>query len=146
MGLLTAAGLSDKSLAHLMPNDKIEAINGLIRNFLEPAGESFVEELIFRFLLTRGDTLGGSMRNVGGALAQRKLTRAILSTLTIAGQRYHWQHSIFRQHGSLLGSLKRNPSQRQIEQLHRVQDRDRFALKLEVLADLNIAADVSRGD
>ena len=33
------------------------------------------------------------MRNVGGALAQRKLTRAILSTLTIAGQRYHWQHS-----------------------------------------------------
>ncbi|MEP6518991.1 type II restriction endonuclease [Microcoleus vaginatus] len=93
MGLLTAAGLSDKSLAHLMPNDKIEAINGLIRNFLEPAGTNFVEELVFRFLLTRGDTLGGSMRNVGGALAQRKLTRAILSTLTIAGKRYYWQHS-----------------------------------------------------
>lgn len=33
------------------------------------------------------------MRNVGGALAQRKLTRAILSTLTIGGQSYHWQHS-----------------------------------------------------
>jgi hypothetical protein len=93
MGLLTAAGLSDKSLAHLMPEDKIDAINGLIRNFLEPAGANFVEELVFRFLLTRGDTLGGSMRNVGGALAQRKLTRAILSTLTIAGQRYHWQHA-----------------------------------------------------
>lgn len=93
MGLFTAAGLSDKSLAHLMPEDKIEAINGLIRNFLEPAGTNFVEELVFRFLLTRGDTLGGSMRNVGGALAQRKLTRAILSTLTIAGKRYHWQHS-----------------------------------------------------
>ncbi|NJO40546.1 MAG: restriction endonuclease [Cyanobacteria bacterium RU_5_0] len=92
MGLLTAAGLSDKSLAHLMPEDKIDAINSLIRNFLEPAGANFVEELVFRFLLTRGDTLGGSMRNVGGALAQRKLTRAILSTLTIAGQRYHWQH------------------------------------------------------
>ncbi|WP_341733733.1 AvaI/BsoBI family type II restriction endonuclease [Microcoleus sp. EPA2] len=85
MGLLTAAGLSEKSLTHLMPKDKIEAINGLIRNFLEPAGTNFVEELVFRFLLTRGDTLGGSMRNVGGALAQRKLTRAILSTLTIAG-------------------------------------------------------------
>ncbi|QSJ20665.1 type II restriction endonuclease [Nostoc sp. UHCC 0702] len=93
MGLLTAAGLSDKSLAHLMPEDKIEAINGLIKNFLEPAGANFVEELVFRFLLTRGDTLGGSMRNVGGALAQRKLTRAILSTLTIAGNKYHWQHS-----------------------------------------------------
>jgi hypothetical protein len=93
MGLLTAAGLSDKSLVHLMEQDKIEAINGLIRNFLESAGKNFVEELVFRFLLTRGDTLGGSMRNVGGALAQRKLTRAILSTLTIAGKRYHWQHS-----------------------------------------------------
>jgi Restriction endonuclease BsobI len=76
MGLLTAAGLSDKSLAHLMPEDKVEAINGLIKNFLEPAGVNF-----------------GSMRNIGGALAQRKLTRAILSTLTIAGRRYHWQHS-----------------------------------------------------
>ncbi|MEB3311797.1 MAG: type II restriction endonuclease [Snowella sp.] len=93
IGLLTAAGLSDKSLAHLMPEDKTDAINGLIKNFLEPAGSNFVEELVFRFLLTRGDTLGGSMRNVGGALAQRKLTRAILSTLKIAGQRYYWQHS-----------------------------------------------------
>lgn len=93
MGLLTAAGLSDKSLAHLTAEDKADAIDGLIRNFLEPAGADFIEELIFRFLLTRGDTLGGSMRNVGGVLAQRKLTRAILSTLTIAGMTYRWQHS-----------------------------------------------------
>ncbi|NJL40789.1 MAG: restriction endonuclease [Leptolyngbyaceae cyanobacterium SM1_4_3] len=92
MGLLTAAGLSDKSLTYLTPEDKIEAVNGLIKKFLEPAGEKFVEELVFRFLLTRGDTLGGSMRNVGGALAQRKLSRAIISTLTIAGIPYHWQH------------------------------------------------------
>lgn len=90
-GLLTAAGLSDKSLNHLLPQDKQEAINGLVKNFLEPAGAKFGEELVFRFLLTRGETLGGSMRNVGGALAQRKLTRAIISTLTIAGVRYHWR-------------------------------------------------------
>ena len=91
-GLLTAAGLSDKALNHLLPQHKEEAINGLIKNFLEPAGVKFVEELVFRFLLTRGDALGGSMRNVGGALAQRKLTRVILATLTIAGIRYCWQH------------------------------------------------------
>lgn len=89
----TAAGLSDKALAHLTAVDKEQAVVGLIENFLEPAGERFVEELVFRFLLTRGDTLGGSMRNIGGALAQRKLTRAILSTLTIAGTPYRWQHS-----------------------------------------------------
>lgn len=92
-GLLTAAGLSDKALTHLLPQDKSEAINGLIKNFLEPAGAKFVEELVFRFLLTRGDNLGGSMRNVGGALAQRKLTRALISTLTIAGIDYRWQHA-----------------------------------------------------
>lgn len=87
-GLLTAAGLSDKARTHLLPQDREEAIQGLIKNFLEPAGEKFVEELVFRFLLTRGDTLGGSMRNVGGVLAQRKLTRAVISTLTIAGTQY----------------------------------------------------------
>ncbi|MBI2486718.1 MAG: restriction endonuclease [Deltaproteobacteria bacterium] len=91
--LLTAAGLSDKAATHLQPQDKAEAIQGLIKNFLEPAGENFVEELVFRFLLTRGDTLGGSMRNIGGFVAQRKLTRAIISTLTIAGKSYQWLHS-----------------------------------------------------
>jgi hypothetical protein len=96
-GLLTAAGLSRKALVHLLPEDKAEAINGLIKNFLEPAGEKFVEEAVFRFLLTRGDALGGSMRNIGGVLAQRKLTRAIISTLTIAGIHYRWQHSKTRQ-------------------------------------------------
>lgn len=91
--LLAAAGISDKASSHLQPEDKTEAIKGLIDNFLEPAGPAFVEELIFRFLLTRGDTLGGSMRNVGGALAQRKLTRAILSKLALAGISYKWLDS-----------------------------------------------------
>lgn len=96
-GLLTAAGLSDKAVSHLQPEDKTFAISELIRNFLEPAGAKFVEELVFRFLLTRGDTLGGSMRNVGGMLAQRKLTRAILSTLNISGTSYFWQDAKSRE-------------------------------------------------
>lgn len=91
--LLTAAGVSDKAREHLQPQDRVEAIEGLITNFLDPAGADFVEELVFRFLLTRGDTLGGSMRNVGGVLAQRKLSRAIISTLRIAGKPYQWLHS-----------------------------------------------------
>jgi len=93
LGLLTASGLSEKALTHLTAEDKSDAIKGLIKNFLEPAGARFVEELVFRFLLIHGDTLGGSMRNIGGALAQRKLTRAVLSTLTIAGVKYQWQHT-----------------------------------------------------
>ncbi len=88
--LLTAAGVSNKAAGHMEPHDQEEAIKGLIKQFLEPAGSNFVEELVFRFLLTRGDALGGSMRNVGGAMAQRKLTRAIIATLSVAGISYDW--------------------------------------------------------
>lgn len=91
--LLTAAGVSDKAARYLEQQDKIAAIRGLIENFLEPAGVKFIEELVFRFLLIRGDTLGGSMRNVGGILAQRKLTRMLISTLNVAGKSYQWLYS-----------------------------------------------------
>ena len=92
-GLLTAAGVSEKAAGHMMKADKLEAVQGLIAKFLEPAGSAFVEELVFRFLLTRGDALGGSMRNVGGALAQRKLTRALIASLRLAGVQYEWLSS-----------------------------------------------------
>ncbi len=88
--LLTAAGVSNKARGHLEERDKTEAIKGMIDQYLEPAGSDFVDELVYRFLLTRGDALGGSMRNVGGELAQRKLTRSIISTLNLAGVRYWW--------------------------------------------------------
>lgn len=91
--LLTAAGVSDKAAHHLIEADQQEAIQGLIDNFLEPAGKEFVEELIYRFLFIRGDALGGSMRNLAGALGERKLTRTIISTLSIAGRPYFWLHS-----------------------------------------------------
>ncbi len=100
--LLTAAGISDKAIKYLEHQDKIDAIQGLIKNFLEPAGTNFVEELVFRFLLTRGDTLGGSMRNAGGILAQRKLIRTLISILRISGKSYRWLHSVTNQWGQML--------------------------------------------
>ncbi|MBW7898433.1 MAG: hypothetical protein EX330_05130 [Candidatus Brocadia sp. BROELEC01] len=36
---------------------------------------------------------GGSIRNIGGVLAQRKLTRSIISALRVAGKSYEWLHS-----------------------------------------------------
>ncbi|KPK95754.1 restriction endonuclease [bacterium SM23_31] len=91
--LLTAAGISDKAEKHLKEEDKKEAVKGLIENFLEPAGKDFVEELVYRFLLTRGDQLGGSMRNLGGILGERKLSRAIISALNLSRISYKWLHS-----------------------------------------------------
>lgn len=81
--LLTASGLSDKSFKYFTEEDKTEAIKKMISEFLEPAGENFVDELVYRFLLIKGDTLGGSMRNYVGSVAQMKLVRKILSILSI---------------------------------------------------------------
>jgi hypothetical protein len=91
--VLTAAGVSDKATNHLSDRDKTEAIKGLIEKFLEPAGKDFVDELVYRFLLTRGDSLGGSLRNLAGSLGERKFTRALISTLSIMGTSYKWLHS-----------------------------------------------------
>ncbi len=81
--LLTAAGISDKALKYFDDNTKKAAIEELIKNFLEPVGAEFIDELIYRFLLIKGDSLGGSMRNIIGALAQKKLIRYLLSVLKI---------------------------------------------------------------
>ncbi len=89
-GMLTAAGVSEKAANHLQESDKNQAIGGLVKKYLNPAGENFVEELVFRFLLTRGDTLGGSMRNAGGFMAQCKLTRSLIAHLNLGGIRYLW--------------------------------------------------------
>ena len=83
--LLTAAGISDKAKTHLKERDKQEAIKGLIENFLEPSGKSFVDELVYRFLLTRGDSLGGRMRNLGGKLGEWRFTRIFISTCSVSG-------------------------------------------------------------
>lgn len=42
--MLAAAGVSDKAATHLDTDNKWEAMLGLVRNFLEPAGSRFVEE------------------------------------------------------------------------------------------------------
>lgn len=88
--LLTAAGISDKAKNHLKDEDKKEAIKGLIENFLEPAGQSFIDELVYRFLLTRGDSLGGSLRNLAGALGEWKFTRILISTCVIRGYLFEY--------------------------------------------------------
>ncbi len=93
VGLLTASGLSDKSLNHLTEEDKTIAIKGLIEKFLEPAGDSFIDELIYRYLLTKGDALGGRIRNLAGVLGERKFLRSMLSVLNLSGIDYHWKDS-----------------------------------------------------
>jgi hypothetical protein len=83
--LLQATGISDKAAKHLDHRDKDDAVLELIEKFLIPAGQSFAEELVYRFLLTKGDALGGQMRNVGGEIAERQFTTCLLATIGLAG-------------------------------------------------------------
>lgn len=91
VGLLTASGLSDKSLNYLTDNDRILAIKGLIEKFLEPAGANFIDELVYRYLLTKGDALGGRARNLAGSLGERKFLRSLISVFNVSGIKYKWK-------------------------------------------------------
>jgi type II restriction enzyme len=88
--LLSAAGLSDKSLKHFGRDDEDRALEMLIENFLEPAGENFVDEVVYRFLLTRGDSFGGSMRNLVGRLGEEKFRRFLLAALEVRNIEFRW--------------------------------------------------------
>lgn len=88
--LLTAAGLSEKSLQHLNNEDHTLVIKELIDKFLKPAGSAYIDETIYRFLLTKGDAVGGIMRNRIGAMGQEKLIRCILSCMNVRGITYEW--------------------------------------------------------
>jgi len=88
--LLAASGLSDKAQGYLTEEDNIKAIKGLIENFLVPSGDDFINELVYRYLLIKGDALGGKARNLAGTLGERKFIRSLLSILTLTGINYHW--------------------------------------------------------
>lgn len=88
--MLTASGLSDKSMQYLTEEDQTTAIKELIEKFLKPAGVNYVDEAIYRYLLIKGDAVGGTMRNRIGALGQEKLIRAILSCMNVRGIDYSW--------------------------------------------------------
>ena len=92
--LITASGISDKALNYLNEDDILDIIDKeLIEKFLIPAGTEFIEELVYRFLLTKGDQLGGIMRNLGGKLGERKFSRSIISVLKILSINYSWLDS-----------------------------------------------------
>jgi len=89
-GLLTAAGVSDKAANYLGTSDRREILLEYVKTVLEPAGDKFVEELVYRFLLTRGDTLGGKVRNLVGVWAQRQFSNYIISEFRVAGRELRW--------------------------------------------------------
>ena len=79
--LITAAGFSDKATNYFSSSELENALLEVLKQIKKKAGPDWRTEIIYRFLLTRGDTLGGVMRNIMGAEAKAKFTEAILKAL-----------------------------------------------------------------
>ena len=75
--LITAAGFSDKATNYFSPTELKDALLKVLEEIESKAGSDWRTEIIYRFLLTRGDTLGGVMRNIMGSEAKAKFTEAI---------------------------------------------------------------------
>lgn len=83
--LTTAVGFSDKARRYFTDDKLRESIRSVLHTIKEQADDRFREEILYRYLLTRGDTLGGEMRNITGALAQGKFTGALVQVLRSKG-------------------------------------------------------------
>lgn len=70
----SACDFSDKARSQLTEEELNGAIKKVLVRIYKKAGSEFRENILYRYLLTKGDTLGGSMRNITGASAGTKLT------------------------------------------------------------------------
>lgn len=80
--LASACGFSDKAQSQLTEAELNGAIKKVLARIYKEAGAEFRENILYRYLLTKGDTLGGSMRNLTGASAGTKLTEKIIARLS----------------------------------------------------------------
>ena len=83
--LITSAGFSDKAVQYFSRPELKNAFVAVIKEMESQTNGSWRQELVYRYLLTRGDTLGGIMRNITGATARTKLIEAICTTLANNG-------------------------------------------------------------
>ena len=79
--LATAMGFSDKAQRYFPDTELREAIKPVLDVITKNSGSDFRTELLYRFLLTRGDTLGGEIRNLTGESGPTKFIAAVVKTL-----------------------------------------------------------------
>lgn len=84
--VLAAAGFSDKALNHLSGSELVDALEAVVSSISRQHPDTWRDELLFRFLLTRGDSLGGRMRNFTGARACSRFATALVAALDEQGK------------------------------------------------------------
>lgn len=92
-GIIAAAGFSEKATNHLSKDELDNALRQVFHQLYarcttdfaaqgeEKVRVAFHQEILYRYLLTNGDALGGEMRNWTGAMASQQLAAALLAAL-----------------------------------------------------------------
>ena len=80
--LISTCGFSDKAKSKLTDAELDDSVKQVLDRIYKETGERFREEILYRYLLTKGDALGGRMRNLAGANAGVKLVERILNQLS----------------------------------------------------------------
>ncbi|HOI37414.1 MAG TPA: AvaI/BsoBI family type II restriction endonuclease [Bacillota bacterium] len=83
--LVAASGFSDKGAGHLQKDELDNALLDVLTKIERASGEKWREEIVSRFLLTRGDSFGGMMRNMIGAIASRRFADAVAAAVRARG-------------------------------------------------------------
>lgn len=83
--LLLAAGYSVKAQGNMDDEDKARLLEEFVKQVLLPFGKKYVDEIVYRYLLSLGEQLGGRMRNAIGVMAREKLSRKIVAQLRVNG-------------------------------------------------------------
>lgn len=83
--LLTAAGFSAKAINNLTHDECKDALAQVLETIAIDSPEDWRDEIMFRYLLTQGDSLGGRMRNIVGAAAAVQFTDALRAALERRG-------------------------------------------------------------
>lgn len=112
-GLIATAGVSAKAKKYLKDEDIKRVLSGIIEGIPEDRRTAFREELFYRYLLTKGASLDGEMRNYGGARAASGFVVALLDALQV-----HHDPSVLLK--GVKGSLKL-PEARLLAESHKVR-------------------------
>lgn len=83
--LLDAAGVSKKARNCLGGKDKKKLLSEFFKKVIAPTGDNYAEEIVYRYLMSLGEQLGGRMRNLIGKAAQGRFTQSIIAQLQLIG-------------------------------------------------------------
>lgn len=112
-GLIATAGVSAKARHYLTEEQIKRILSGIIEGIPEDRKDAFREELFYRYLLTKGASLDGEMRNYAGAHAARAFVVALLDALQTNHDPSVWLKDV-------KGSCKL-PEARLLAESHKVQ-------------------------